>query len=87
VAAACVGVPSGAKIAALETPESALPGHAGVFVGWSAFGVELNFELASRAGVRVEETGVPVFEDFTKFRIVGLQENGDVSDIDGYGLL
>src|SRR5580704_17548236 len=62
VAAACAGVPGGAKIAALETPESALAGHAGVFVRWAALGIELNFELARGVGVRVEETGVPVFE-------------------------
>jgi hypothetical protein len=86
VAAACAGVPGGAKVAALETPESALPGYAGVFIGRAAFGIELDFELAGGVGVRVEETGVTVFEDFAEFWVVGLQENGDVSDFDGDGL-
>jgi hypothetical protein len=85
-AAACAGVPGGAKIAALETPESAPPGYAGFFAGWAAIGIELNFELAGGARVRVEETGVTVFQDIAELRIVGLQENGDVTDFDGYGL-
>ena len=83
VAAASAGVPGGAKIAALKAPESAVPGYAGVFVGWLAIGIEVNFELAGGVGVWAQEAGVAVCEDFTKFRIVGLQANGDAADFYG----